>query len=243
MEINRDLIDDNRNLITYAAIAVGGLLLADQIRRYRRSPLDDFGDQVTDMGEEFTDAVRTRAPGSGAMLGLAALVGGGLYLSNVLRRSPGADWASNVHDSIELEVPVSTAYNQWTQFEDFPKFMATVQEVRQVDDTHLHWRAIVGGKTKEWDAEITEQIPDKRIAWRSTNGVTNAGVVTFHKIGDNRTRVMLQMDYQPETLGEKVGDAVGGVKLTAKGNLKRFKQLVEQRGTATGAWRGTVPQH
>ena len=112
-----------------------------------------------------------------------------------------------------------------------------------MDDTHLHWRAKVAGKTKEWDAEITEQVPDKRIAWRSTDGVTNAGVVTFHRIGENRTRVMLQMDYQPESVTERVGDALGGVKLTAKGNLKRFKQLVESRGQETGAWRGTVAEH
>ena len=232
---------ENRNLTTYSALAAGGLLLADQVRRHRRrTMLDDLNDHVSNV----LDAeVTPRVPVTTAVLGLAALVGGGLYLSNVLRRSPGAGTASSVRESIELEVPVSTAYNQWTQFEDFPKFMATVQEVRQVDDTHLHWRAVVGGKTKEWDAEITEQIPDKRIAWRSTNGVANAGVVTFHKIGENRTRLMLQMDYEPETLGEKVGDAVGGVKLTAKGNLKRFKQLVEQRGAETGAWRGTVAEH
>ena len=232
---------ENRNVTTYAALAAGSLLLADQVRRYRRrTMLDDLNDHVTDVLH--TD-VTARMPAATAVLGLAALVGGGLYLSNVLRRSPGMDAGSSVHEAIELEVPVSTAYNQWTQFEDFPKFMATVQEVKQVDDTHLHWRAVVGGKTKEWDAEITEQIPDKRIAWRSTNGVANAGVVTFHKIGNNRTRVMLQMDYEPETLGEKVADAVGGVKLTAKGNLKRFKHLVEQRGAETGAWRGTVTEH
>ncbi|TFY99463.1 SRPBCC family protein [Ramlibacter henchirensis] len=151
--------------------------------------------------------------------------------------------ASTVEESIDLNVPVSTAYNQWTQFEQFPRFMTSVEQVKQVDDTHLHWRAVVAGKVKEWDAEITEQIPDERIAWRSTDGVTNAGVVTFHKIADNRTRVMLQMDYQPETAAEKVGDALGGVKLTTKGNLKRFKQLVEERGQETGAWRGTVTQH
>ncbi|HEY1226646.1 MAG TPA: SRPBCC family protein [Ramlibacter sp.] len=232
---------DNRNVTTYAALAAGGLLLADQVRRYRRrTMLDDLNDNFS---AALDSEVTARMPATTAVLGLAALVGGGLYLSNVLRRSPGADSGSSVHEAIELEVPVSTAYNQWTQFEDFPKFMATVQEVKQVDDTHLHWRALVGGKTKEWDSEITEQIPDKRIAWRSTNGVANAGVVTFHKIGDNRTRVMLQMDYQPETVGERVGDAVGGVKLTAKGNLKRFKQLVEQRGAETGAWRGTGTEH
>lgn len=232
---------ENRNLTTYAALTTGGLLLADQVRRHRRrSMLDDLDDNAGDLVDGET---ASRMPAAAAVLGLAALVGGGLFLSNVLRRSPGAGAASNVREAIDLDVPVSTAYNQWTQFEQFPKFMATVQEVRQIDTTHLHWRAVVGGKTKEWDAEITEQIPDKRIAWRSTNGVTNAGVVTFHRIGENRTRLMLQMDYEPETLGEKVGDAVGGVKLTAKGNLKRFKQLVEQRGTETGAWRGTVAEH
>jgi len=140
-------------------------------------------------------------------------------------------------------VPVSTAYNQWTQFEDFPKFMATVQEVKQIDDTHLHWRALVGGKVKEWDSEITEQIPDKRIAWRSINGAPNSGVVTFHKISDNRCRVMLQMDYTPEGVVERVGDAVGAVKLTTKGNLKKFKSLLESRGHESGAWRGTVAEH
>jgi uncharacterized membrane protein len=228
---------ENRNIATYAALAAGALMLAGRAQRRRHDAMLTSFDDMAD-GE-----VTTRRPGGGMGLGLMALVGGGLYLSNRLRRSPGSRTASNVQDSIELEVPVSTAYNQWTQFEDFPKFMATVQQVTQVDDTHLHWRAIVAGKTKEWDAEITEQIPDKRIAWRSTDGTPNAGVVTFHKIGENRTRVMLQMDYQPETLAEKVGDAVGGVKLTAKGNLVRFKQLVEQRGTATGAWRGTVTKH
>ncbi len=150
---------------------------------------------------------------------------------------------SKVEESIELEVPVQTAYNQWTQFEEFPKFMEGVKEVRQMGDKRLHWRAEIAGKDEEWDAEITEQIPDKRIAWRSTSGVHNAGVVTFHKISDSRTKVMFQMDYEPETIDEKIGDAVGGVKLTAKGNLKRFKELVEGRGVETGAWRGTVAQH
>lgn len=166
---------------------------------------------------------------------------GSMLLSKQLRRGEGS--SSNVVEWIDLDVPVSTAYNQWTQFEEFPKFMATVESVQQVDDTHLHWRANVAGKTKEWDAEITEQIPDKRIAWRSTGGVQNSGVVTFHKISDSRTRVMLQMDYEPETLVEKVADAGGAVKLTTKGNLKRFKALLESRGRETGAWRGAVTQH
>ena len=173
---------------------------------------------------------------------VAALAIGGLLLSNQMKRirAPGA---STVEESIELNVPVSTAYNQWTQFEEFPRFMSNVEEVKQLDDTHLHWRASFAGKTKEWDAEITEQIPDTRIAWRSVGGVRNSGVVNFNRVGDNRTRVVLHMDYQPETAGEKIGDAVGGVKLMAKGNLKRFKDLIEGRGVETGAWRGTVTQH
>jgi len=118
-----------------------------------------------------------------------------------------------------------------------------VHEVRQLDDKHLHWRADVAGKEKEWDAEITEQIPDKRIAWRSTSGVSNAGVVTFHKISDSATRIMLQMDYDPESVTEQIGDAFGVVKMQAKGNLKRFKEMLESRGKETGAWRGTVTEH
>jgi len=183
---------------------------------------------------------RLRIP-LGRLAAFAALgYGGGMLLSERFKKRPGYD--GNVEESIDLNVPVSTAYNQWTQFEEFPKFMHSVEEVKQIDDTHLHWRANVAGKTKEWDAEITEQIPDERIAWHSTGGVRNAGVVTFHRISDSRTRVMLQLDYQPETGTEKLGDAFGGVKLATRGNLKRFKELVEQRGRETGAWRGTV-QH
>ena len=149
----------------------------------------------------------------------------------------------SVDETIEVDVPVTTAYNQWTQFEEFPKFMATVESVRQIDDTHLHWRANVAGKEVEWDAEITEQIPDQRIAWRSTSGVPNAGVVTFHKIRNGRTRIMLQMDYEPQGVTETVGDMFGSVRHTARGDLKRFRKLLEDRGVETGAWRGTVTQH
>jgi uncharacterized membrane protein len=227
-----------RNTIAAVAAAVaGGLLLADQARRRTRRNTWDEVDAYLDQDVDVRFSTGTM------LAGVVTLAAGAWYLSNSLRQAPAANGMSSVEESIELEVPVSTAYNQWTQFEEFPRFMATVQEVRQVDDTHLHWKAIVGGKPKEWDAEITEQTPDKRIAWRSTGGVSNGGVVTFHKVGDNRTRVMLQMDYKPETFTEKVGDAVGAVKLTAKGNLKRFKKLVEGMGSETGAWRGTVPQH
>jgi uncharacterized membrane protein len=174
---------------------------------------------------------------------VAALAVGGVLLSKQLKKVRGSSGMSSVKESIEVNVPLSTAYNQWTQFEDFPQFMDSVHEIRQLDDKHLHWRANVAGEEKEWDAEITEQIPDKRIAWRSTTGVKNAGVVTFHKISDSKTRIMLQMDYDPENFVEKVGDALGAVKLEAKGNLKRFKELLESRGSETGAWRGSIAQH
>jgi len=176
------------------------------------------------------------------MITVAALAVGGMLVSKQMSKSSSSGMRSSTSESIDVNVPVSTAYNQWTQFEDFPKFMNSVHEVRQIADTHLHWRADVAGKPEEWDAEITEQIPDKRIAWRSTGGVKNAGVVTFHKISDNTTRVMLQMDYDPQTVTEKVGDALGLVKIQLKGNLKRFKELLEQQGQETGAWRGTVTQ-
>src|SRR4026209_672388 len=118
---------------------------------------------------------------------------------------------ATIEQSIEVEVPVRTAYNQWTQFEEFPRFMEGVLEVRQLDDTHLHWRASVGGKEKMWRARITEQTADNRVAWRGEEGAANAGVVTFPRIGDARTRIMLQLDYDTEGVIETVGDAVGAV--------------------------------
>jgi uncharacterized membrane protein len=147
-----------------------------------------------------------------------------------------------IEKSIEVEVPVQTAYNQWTQFEEFPRFMEGVKEVRQLDDTHLHWVAEVGGKTEEWDAEISEQKPDERVAWRSTGGRQNAGVVTFHRIADDRTRLMVQMDYDTEGMTEKVGDAMGLAERRVAGDLDRFKDLIESRGRESGAWRGEVEQ-
>jgi uncharacterized membrane protein len=150
---------------------------------------------------------------------------------------------SSIVETIEIGVPVRTAYNQWTQFEDFPQFMDSVKEIRQLDDKHLHWRANVAGEEKEWDAEITEQIPDKRIAWQSTTGVPNGGVATFHKISDNTCRVTVQMDYQPENAAEKLGDAFGAVRMELRGNLQKFKEMLESRGKETGAWRGSIAQH
>lgn len=177
------------------------------------------------------------------MVTVAALAVGGVLLSQQFKKKRGSGNLSSVEESIEINVPVSTAYNQWTQFEEFPKFMDSVREVRQLDDTHLHWRAEVAGKEKEWDCEITEQIPDKRIAWRSTSGVRNGGTVTFHKINDTTTRIMLQIDYEPEDMMEKAGDAIGAVRMEARGNLQRFKEMLEARGKETGAWRGSVVQH
>jgi uncharacterized membrane protein len=148
---------------------------------------------------------------------------------------------SNVEKSIEVEVPASTAYNQWTQFEEFPRFMEGVEAVSQLDDRHLRWRAEIGGKTVEWKAEISEQIPDKRIAWRSVEGARNAGVVTFHRLSDDRTRIMLQLDYEPDGAIERVGDWLGVASRRVQGDLERFKTFIESRGQETGAWRGREP--
>jgi uncharacterized membrane protein len=149
---------------------------------------------------------------------------------------------STIEESIEVGVPVRTAYNQWTQFEEFPRFMEGVKEIRQLDDTRTHWRAEVGGVEREFDAKITEQTPDERVAWTSTTEPEQAGVVTFHRIDDGRTRIMLQMDFEPGGVTEKVGDALGFVKRRVKGDLERFKDLIESRGTESGAWRGDVSQ-
>jgi uncharacterized membrane protein len=147
---------------------------------------------------------------------------------------------SSIEQSVEVEVPVRTAYNQWTQFEAFPVFMEGVEQVEQLDDRHLHWKVAIGGVHREWDAEITEQSPDQRIAWKTVEGAKNDGVVTFHRLDDNRTKVMLQLDFEPEGLVEHAGDAVGMVKSRTKSDLERFKDFIEGRGKETGAWRGEV---
>jgi uncharacterized membrane protein len=221
-----------------AALTAAGGVCVNQMMKRTRLPRVEFTRQGPGPALSVRKSLVVRPPGPGsiaALVAIAAVAAGGVLAWSRMRKG-----RASVQESIELNVPLSTAYNQWTQFEEFPKFMDSVQEVRQLDDTHLHWRANVAGKPKEWDAEITEQIPDKRIAWRSIGGAQNAGMVTFERVGVNRTKVKLQMDYDPETLGEKIGGAVGAVKLTTKGNLKRFKELVEARGAETGAWRGTV---
>jgi uncharacterized membrane protein len=147
---------------------------------------------------------------------------------------------STVEKSIDVDVPVSTAYNQWTQFESFPEFMEGVDRIDQLTDTSTHWVTSIGGVTRQFDAEITEQHPDERVAWRSVEGARHAGVVTFHRLGPDRTRIMLQLDYEPEGLVENVGDKLGIVGRRAEGDLERFKKFIESRGAESGAWRGEV---
>ena len=150
--------------------------------------------------------------------------------------------SQKVH-SIDVHVPVRTAYDQWTQFEDFPRFMEGVERVVQLDDTTLEWTADVAGKTETWRAKVTEQVPDQRIAWQSIEGARNAGVVTFHRLDDGTTRVTLQLDVDPEGPVETVGDALGLVKNRVKGDMERFKDFIEQRGFPTGGWRGSIEEH
>jgi len=147
---------------------------------------------------------------------------------------------SNVTKSIDINVPIRSAYDQWTQFEEFPRFMEGVKSVTQTDDLHLHWVAEVAGQTKEWDAEITEQHPDERVAWTSTSGARNAGVVTFHRIDDNTTRITVQMDVDPDGPIETIGDWAGLLDRRVQGDLERFRDFIQGRGEATGAWRGNV---
>jgi carbon monoxide dehydrogenase subunit G len=149
--------------------------------------------------------------------------------------------ATRVEKSVVVDVPVETAYNQWTQFEEFPHFMGGISEVRQLDDTTLHWVAEIGGVKREWRARILEQVPNQKVAWAATEGATNAGAVHFMPIGAGQTTVRLELEYEPEGLVETVGDKVGVVERRAEADLEKFKSFIEDAGYATGAWRGTVP--
>jgi len=142
---------------------------------------------------------------------------------------------------VDVHVPVRTAYNQWTQFEEFPRFMDGVHEIHQLDATHTHWKTEIGGMKREFDAEITEQLPDERVAWKSVEGSRQAGVVTFHRLDDTHTRVTVQMDLEPHGVVEKAGAVLGAVDHRVKGDLRRFKDYIESRGgVETGAWRGQI---
>ncbi len=145
-----------------------------------------------------------------------------------------------IEKTIEVDRPVRSVYNQWTQFEDFPRFMAGVNQVTQIDDTHVHWEAEIWGRSVEWDAEITEQDPDRRISWRSINGTPNAGTVRFEPLGEDRTRVRLVMAYEPQGAVENVGDALGLLDARVQSTVRDFKKFIESRGTETGSWRGSV---
>jgi uncharacterized membrane protein len=147
---------------------------------------------------------------------------------------------SRIIEHIEVDVPVRTSYDQWTQFESFPKFMDGVERVVQLDDKTLEWTATIAGKTKHWRAEIVDQQPDRLVSWRSTEGAQNDGQVRFEPLGPDRSRVTLQLDIEPEGFVEKAGDTLGIVERRVKGDLDRYRDFVEGRGQATGAWRGTV---
>ncbi|MQS16805.1 SRPBCC family protein [Streptomyces kaniharaensis] len=148
---------------------------------------------------------------------------------------------SMVKESVDVGVPLHTAYNQWTQFEEFPRFMEGVDSVTQLDDRHNHWRTSIGGVTREFDTEIVDQLPDERIAWRTTDGdVEQKGVVTFQRLDDRHTRVNMAIDFRPEGMAEKAGDMLGMVDRRVKGDLKRFKEFIEQRGREEGGWRGRI---
>src|ERR687890_2386675 len=152
----------------------------------------------------------------------------------------GPKMTTKVEKSIQVDVPLSTAYNQWTQFEDFPHFMGGVKEVRQLDDRRLHWVAEIAGVRREWEATILEQVPDVKVAWAATSGATNAGAVRFEPAGADSTLVYLTLEYEPEGVVEQVGDKLGIVDRQVTSDLERFKALVESQGYATGAWRGSV---
>ncbi|PYC79526.1 cyclase [Streptomyces tateyamensis] len=148
---------------------------------------------------------------------------------------------SMVQEQIDVDVPLHTAYNQWTQFEEFPHFMEGVEQVTQLSERHNHWTTKVAGVTREFDTEIVDQLPDERIAWRTTGGeVRQMGVVTFHRLDAEHTTVRLAIDFEPEGVAEKAADAMGMVDRRVKGDLRRFKSFIEERGVEQGGWRGRI---
>jgi len=149
--------------------------------------------------------------------------------------------ATKVEKSVVVNVPVETAYDQWTQFEEFPHFMGGISEVRQLNDTTLHWVAEIGGIKRQWQAQILEQVPNEKVAWAATEGATNAGAVYFAPAGAGQTTVRLELEYEPEGVLEKVADKVGIVGRRAEADLEKFKSFIEDAGYASGAWRGTLP--
>jgi len=163
-------------------------------------------------------------------------------VSLLLRISSTRRTMAEVEKSIEVDAPISTVYNQWTQFETFPEFMEGIESVKQLEDSKLHWTAKIAGKEKQWDAVITQQEPDSRVAWRAVDGADNAGDVQFETANEGRTRIKLHLVYEPEGVVENVGDALGVVSRRVEGDLERFKKFIESRGAETGAFRGEIHQ-
>jgi uncharacterized membrane protein len=147
---------------------------------------------------------------------------------------------TKLEHSVDIAVPVRVAYDQWTQFEKYPEFMQHVESIEQIDDSHLLWRIEVAGKSKVFEARIVEQTPDKRIAWHSTSGAQHSGVVTFHRLGDDKCRVMLQLEFEPEGLLETVGAIVGVPRFDMAKDMQRFATYIEAKKVASGGWRGTI---
>jgi uncharacterized membrane protein len=192
---------------------------------------------------ERLQAKRAKSHGLRNTLLLVGIGGGALALRKSRASMPSVGESATprlIESSIEVAVPVSTAYNQWTQFEEFPQFMQGVEEVRQLDDTRLHWVASVGGRRAEWDAKILEQHPDRQISWVSEDGKKTRGTVTFEPLGPNRVLVRLSLGYQAEGFIEAVGSAAGLDRRRIQGDLGRFKELIEARGTESGAWRENI---
>jgi uncharacterized membrane protein len=161
-------------------------------------------------------------------------------MSGLAKRSGSGSTARTIDEAIEVDVPVSVAYNQWTQFEDFPLFMEGIDHVEQLDDTRLHWAATIVGRKAEWDAKILEQHPDRQISWISEDGRKTRGTVSFESLGSSRTRIRLSMSYQAEGPAETLGSASGLDSRRVRGDLERFKELIESRDTESGAWRGEI---
>jgi len=192
-------------------------------------------------GKLLREISKPRRRGAGAQAARVALVAVPLVAGGYLLGKRRSAVAGAIRQSTVVNVPVSSAYDQWTQFEEFPTFMSGVEQVQQLDDRRLHWKGKVAGKVRDWDATITEQVPDQRIAWQATSGKRNDGIVRFEPLGSDATRVEVEMAFEPEGVAELVGSAIGLPERRVKGDLERFRELIEKRGgQPTGAWRGSV---
>jgi uncharacterized membrane protein len=219
-------------------VAAVSRLSADQkLRRELRQMMENLQRAVTRAEKKRSHRLRNSVIVVGAGGAVAAIPKARRWLVGLVG---GGSSVRTITESIEVGVPISTAYNQWTQFEDFPLFMEGVDHVQQLDDTRLHWAATIAGRKAEWDAKILEQHPDRQISWISEDGKKTRGTVTFEQRGESRSLIRLSMSYQAEGPLEAVGSAAGIDARRVRGDLERFKELIESRGTETGAWRGEV---